>query len=218
MGIWILTEGRTGSSWLWKMLWHAEAVDSEYSEKLNKRSKAYMFAEGVEPRFPKDIKVHTKQWARHFKGRDALWLEAEHDVKPSFILLDRHDKFAQAVSMEMAMKSKIWCALRNASAEFDASEDANLSMKNLVKYYKRCSRQHEFWTRWLRGRPSKCVFYEDIKADPAAVLSDILSWAGARCDRSLAERAVAKCDLLPVTRDSTPKWIAKLKKHVAFKA
>ncbi|MBB4284621.1 Stf0 family sulfotransferase [Roseospira goensis] len=95
--------------------------------------------------------------------------EAFADLRPHYVLLRRRDTVAQAVSYHIARTTGAWSAHFEATAPASYSfEGIDTALRNIVQ-----------WTTWAeaflkaRTADARTVWYEDLVADPAAVLRSL---------------------------------------------
>lgn len=101
---------------------------------------------------------------------------------PRYIHLSRRDKLAQAVSYEIATQSGLWhrnpdgTEMERQGQPQTPHYDATRIKAQLDLY----AREHRLWSQWFTAHnltPLR-VWYEDLAANPQAVLAQVLSHLG----------------------------------------
>jgi len=91
-----------------------------------------------------------------------------------FIRIERKDRLAQAVSLALARQTRSWMSIQEKSAEPQYDEHKIAHALSIL------DRDTRAWDRWFaKARVEPCfVYYEDLVADPLAVLNTVLPQFG----------------------------------------
>jgi|GEM_PF-1097218 len=134
--------------------------------------------------------------ARASEGRDTLYLR-----------LERRDRVAQAVSLEMARQSGAWKSTSAIRAE------PRYDFARILRAYVKIDASYAFWDSYcrLRGLNSQLFHYEDLLEDPTPWLAACASFTGRpkRKDQPGTGR-------LQVQRDArNAEWAAQFRQDLA---
>ncbi|MDX8482696.1 Stf0 family sulfotransferase [Mesorhizobium sp. VK24D] len=173
-GVAVLTEGRSGSSWLGSLT-NATGIMGCSGEWLKS---AYL---GLEPRrydvleetvIRKSatengrfaIKVFPRHliWSKGKCGKDFL-LEIRRNNDLGFILLERRDRLRQAISFYRASASRLW-SIRHKGA----GTPVEYSFAGISRAFFQIEQSYAFWRAYLNlsQLPYRQFVYEDLQPDP----------------------------------------------------
>jgi len=220
---WILTNERSGSTYLCDVLNGTGLFETEFCERFN-HIIPKSFANFRQS--PHDFCYTKLQPRQHIEKAGAISLESIKNHLPGiqFILLKRNDIFAKAVSLYFCFKTKKYImtsdtarvkgdpiqwafvspeAYNNMSIELDAAA--------LIESYKQVAREHTYWDTRLEGEDYLLVDYDDLMQDPVKEVGKILDYLNKPITDDIVKRAISECKLQSMTRPETPLCIAQLK-------
>jgi LPS sulfotransferase NodH len=190
----IASSARSGSTYLARSLAQtgllgapSEVFNSVTNEMqtLMARFKAYSHADYVAKLLAKrtsrngvfGMKAHFHQFEAFLKKYPPL-LEALAPI--TYIYIDRRDKVAQAVSMAKALQTDQWSSQWRGSPRPTLRYDRELIAKSMSEVELQDAR----WLRWfeLHNITPFRVTYEDLIADPAAVVRGVIERLGVQDD------------------------------------
>lgn len=178
-GYLLLSEARSGSSWLGsmanatgKMGKATEALDRRFLEENPSQISSEDFYRLVLDRtstannrfgvkiFPKHLKRAQSQFGFDFIAK----CQGEHDVK--LILLRRRDRIAQAISLHRARVTSQWKSDRQQIRE------PEYSFEGVCNAYFQIAESEAFWHSYceLRQLEFESFVYEDLRTDPSPYL------------------------------------------------
>ncbi|MCA1748520.1 MAG: Stf0 family sulfotransferase [Parasphingopyxis sp.] len=135
-----------------------------------------------------------------------LWPEALE--RTHFLLLDRRDRIAQAVSLFKAQESGRFHSVQPEGARMiEADYDAD----KIAFHLEHIARNHRRFAALLDelGRPRRTVIYEDICADPAGFVRETCDWIGLAPPETVA----TETDLAPLRDELSEAWIARFRRE-----
>ena len=135
-----------------------------------------------------------------------LWPEALDRTK--FLLLERRDKVAQAVSLFKAQESGRFHSVQPEGA---ALTEEDYDAEKIGFHLEHIARNHRRFARLLDqlDRPRRTVIYEDICADPARFVRETCEWIGLPAP----ENVETETDLEPLRDELSEAWIARFRKE-----
>ncbi len=180
---WLLTSPRSGSTYLQYLLNHNAGVplrpDSE-----NRESARFSFGEHMSQVFctsledflqwdPVVSKVHCHHFGAYLIDRPLL----KARMPPvRFVLLERIDRVAQAVSLAMSNRTGVTqCKSCEAQDRFHATS-VSLTDESLLECYRAVGDYRDFWRNWLHSEPHLTVTYESLIEEPRDTLAKILDY------------------------------------------
>lgn len=217
----ILTEARSGSNWLAAMMnrnsgWgHCDEWLNPAVHKLPRRQRLtaeplwqHILAKGSSPRTGVfAIKVFTHHLMRFHQayGFDPLQrLASEREVM--LLRLERRDRLAQAVSLEIARQSRAWKSTSGVQAE------PVYDFRRILRAYLKIAGSYAFWDSYcsLRPLPQQMFHYEDLLPDPRPWLKACARFTGHAARKTPPETRLA------VQRDArNADWTARFRQDLA---
>lgn len=186
-GIVMLTEGRSGSSWLGtlinstKVLGHSsEWVDQKNLGISAKHTTCEAYVQSIIDAassengfFSMKLFPRHLQWFQIQYGIDLLlYLNSKYDVK--FVTLQREDKILQAISFAKSLQTKSWSSLqqKKGRAEYDFAQ--------ICRCYFIVNRSDQFWDDYLklRGFEFEPFIYEKLLPTGAPFVKFVADHAG----------------------------------------
>lgn len=133
-----------------------------------------------------------------------LWPEALGRTR--FLLLERRDRVAQAVSLFKAQESG---RFHSVQPEGRALAEDDYDAEKIAFHLAHIARNHRRFARLLDRleRPRRTVVYEDICADPAGFVHETCKWIGL----APPARIATETDLAPLRDDLSAAWIARFR-------
>jgi LPS sulfotransferase NodH len=169
---WLISQPRTGSTWLASLLNGAVGIDTEEAE--------HAFRETFHPKFfrPGDPMPAVTKCHIH-------WIE-EHDhielppLTTRIILLTRDDHYAQTWSLiESSAAGKCNASTPDERAEYRAKADNARATRRDIETHQLAIRR---WTRLgemiFRGHPIERVTYEQLRADTPGTIERLMGFLG----------------------------------------
>lgn len=212
-GVLILTEGRSGSTWLGTLAnstgvlgQSAEWLDRLRREPAMRRLDGPAHAAEVVARGAGDgsffsVKLFPRHLFRFHRryGLDFVQHVAErHDVR--LVRLTRRDRLAQAISYARAMQTRQWTSRKDTPRN-----EPVYDFERICRSYMLIQRSYTFWESYgtLRGLPAREFVYEDLLASPLPWLEHIAEHAG------VAELPPLQTDLSIQRSATTEAWRAR---------
>ncbi|MDN5928930.1 MAG: Stf0 family sulfotransferase [Hyphomicrobiales bacterium] len=214
-GYLMLTEARSGSSWLGSLTNASGAMGNSsewlsepglrdvhdgtefFSRVLSKASTPNgCFAVKI---FPRHLYETTHKYGFDFIRR----CMAEHDTK--IIVLFRKDRVRQAISLARASITRQWGSRREAERE--PKYDFNF----ICRCYFFIDQSYAFWRSYLEllELPHDTFFYEDLVPDPAPFIQSVSSHMGIKAPETPQSE-------FRIQRDNvTEEWVLQFRKDLA---
>ena len=188
----IASSARSGSNFLSSLLWHTGVLGApcEYlnpnfemhtmMNRLKASSPADYLARLLECRTSRNgifgLKSHFHNFEAFLKGYPGF-LKAIAPV--AYVYISREDKVAQAVSMAKAYQTAAWTAAMKGNRRTPRYDRALIT-----KCLEEIGQQELSWLKWFDAHDIEpfTVTYEDLAADPEAVVDDIVEFLGAEND------------------------------------
>lgn len=179
---WLLTSPRTGSTYLQYLLNHN--VGAPLNLSCDRHMARFSFGEHMSERFCKSLddffawdpivsKVHCHHFGAYLVDRPLLKPNLK-DVR--FVLLERRDLHAQAVSLAMADRTGVTqCNSAESQAKYHARQ-LPLDDAKLLSCFKAVSDYKDFWRNWLHSEPHLVVTYESLIEEPRSTVAQILDF------------------------------------------
>ncbi len=181
---WLLTSPQTGSTRLQFLLNHNAGVSLRIGE--DRERARYSFGEHLSEKFchslheflqwdPIVSRVHCHHFGAYLIDRPLLKLQ----MPPvRFVLLERKDRIAQAVSLAVANHTGITqCNTIKTQNAFQALP-INVVDSELLACWKAVGDYVEFWRNWLHSEPHLVVTYESLLEDPRETVAKIFDYLG----------------------------------------
>lgn len=176
---------RSGSHYLGHLLWETGDLGSpleyfhprhlkKWKEKLNTRDEVTVFrrilARRTSPTGWFGVKAH---WAQFSIVRDSVQLQKLFGFE-KYILITRRDKLAQSISLVLAQATKAWISFQKTQ------EAPEYDFVAIQRGMKQLEAQEAQWKNYFVscGIEPIIVEYEDLVADPRAVVQSIRSSFG----------------------------------------
>lgn len=179
---WLLTSPRSGSTYLQFLLNHNAGLPLGLPD--DKELARLTFGEHMSPKFCSSIedflcwdpvvsKVHCHHFGAFLVDRSAL----KHRIpRTRFVLLERRDAIAQAVSLAMANLSGVTrCESQEAQSRYHR-EKIEPTDEELLGCLKAVRDYVQFWRNWLHSEPHLVVTYESLVESPREVIGEILDY------------------------------------------
>jgi LPS sulfotransferase NodH len=214
-GYLMLTEGRSGSSWLGSLT-NASGIMGSSSEWLSDPSLrevsnsaeffSRVLSKASTPNGCFAVKVFPRHlYATNYKhGFDFIRrCMAEHDTK--IIVLFRKDRVRQAISLARASITRQWDSRR------EVKKDLKYDFDFICRCYFFIDQSYAFWRSYIEllELPHDIFFYEDLVPDPAPFIRSVSCHLGIKPPE--APRSEFR-----VQRDSvTEEWTAQFRKDLA---
>ncbi|WP_363792906.1 Stf0 family sulfotransferase [Mesorhizobium sp.] len=219
-GLAVLTEGRSGSSWLGSLT-NATGTMGRSGEWLKS---AYL---GLEPRsydaledvVIKEsstengrfaIKVFPRHliWSKGKCGKDFLF-EVRRNNDLGFILLERRDRLRQAISFHRASASLLW-----TSRHEGAGTPVPYSFTGISRAFFQIEQSYAFWRAYLNlsQLPYRRFVYEDLQPDPRPYVEAVAEMLDVPVPATVAvsQYTVQRDDL-------TEDWVERFRREAAEK-
>lgn len=125
--------------------------------------------------------------------------------RPVYLFLSRADTLAQAISRLKAEQSGLWHRAADGSVREgpDVPQQPVYDFARLSGFIAEAQAANDAWTHWFarHGITAHTISYEDLSADPRAVLAGVLGAIGQ--DRALAAKAAPQTSRLAdaISRD-----------------
>lgn len=215
-GVIVLTEGRSGSTWLGTLCrsaglgnsgeWLDKAhlgvsprrvnFETYYDAIMRKGSSdGHDFYVKIFPRHLFSLKrFYTQDFLQEFLARN----------KTEIILLSRRDRLLQAISFSRGLQSQQWTSLGQPQ------RDVVYDFDRICRCYFMIGRSYDFWESWVSmlDLPATRFVYEDLVDDPSPFLNHVADAMG----KPHPENAVT--DLRIQRDDTTAEWAARFKKDL----
>ena len=188
----IASSARSGSNFLASQLWNTGVLGAP-CEYLNPNFEMHTMMNRLKASSPADyiaklvarrtsangifgLKAHFHNFEAFLKDYPAL-LEVLSPV--AYVYISREDKVAQAVSMAKAYQTASWTSAMKGNQTASRYDRALIA-----KCLEEIEQQETSWLRWFEARRIKpfTVTYEQLTADPAAAVDDIVALLGAEDD------------------------------------
>lgn len=212
-GVLILTEGRSGSTWLGSLANSTGLLgrSGEWLDRL-RRDKAIVaqggaaYAEAAVARgtgetgffavklFPRHVMWFQRRYGFDFIGH----VRARHDV--ALVRLTRRDRLAQAISYARAMQSRQWTSRKDAPEARPVYD-----FQRILRSYLLIQRAYTYWESYvtLAGQEAAHFVYEDMIGAPEPYLRCLADHAG------VADLPKVKTDLKILRNAETEAWRAR---------
>lgn len=221
-GVAVLTEGRSGSNWLGSLT-NATGLMGRSEEWLDP---AYL---GFEPlsydaleraviekgstdngRFGIKLFPRHLHWSKEKFGKDLLFeIRGKHDL--GFVLLERRDRIAQAISFYRARMSGVWTSRHKGKANRGA---VPYSFSDISQAYFQIDRSYAFWRSYLQllALDFRQFVYEDLQQDPKPYLETVADFLGVPVPENTRDSKFT------IQRDSvTEEWMMRFREDAAAK-
>lgn len=189
----IASSARSGSNFLSWQLWNSGVLGAP-CEYLNPNFEMHMMMNRLKASSPADylakllvcrtssngifgLKAHFHNFEAFLKDYPAF---LERLAPVSFIYISREDKVAQAVSMAKAYQTAAWTSTMKGNQGASRYDRALIA-----KCLKEIEQQETNWLTWFEAQhvePFK-VTYEELSADTASVVADIVAFLDAQDDK-----------------------------------
>jgi len=215
---WILTNPRTGSTYLAELLNNTGIFNPRFEEYFTPDFVAAK--NGIPVREAKNrikAQIRSKRLPRYVKiflgifnelNLNHKFIKSVHP-KIKYIRLRRRDIYANSVSWYIAESTKIWLVRNQAELKGFTEKRVPFNEKRLIEIYTRLKKVFCEWDVHLEDCDFVDVFYEDLVASPRAQINKILTFVGAN-----NKNAFKRVNLIKQTHPQSIELIAKLKKII----
>lgn len=219
--LWILTNPRSGSTFLGRCLSETDCFDGNFKERINFSLNFYDMFFNLDHRIPFDKRrelikqglfnpplcprIHRKQFANVF-------LDSDYDIIKSkipnirYIYLTRRDKYSQAISNYFYVPDRHCREFKEYNEEV------------LVKTFNECCERENQWYSFLQNIDYVKVEFESIKEDPNKVLREILRCLNIYLSPETIDIIISKCiksiHPLPIVFPETVEYKERLKQSI----
>lgn len=205
--VWVVTQPRSGSWYLCRMLNNTGLFKPEFKEYFNPYDQYFNRRVNAYSNLFKnpDAYRHCKIFPGHFRDNFMNWNginEKIPDIK--YVHLVREDIVAKAVSHYFAVVTDKWGIHNEGEKKEYVDKPIQLDEQKLIEVYRHVSDNHNFWLPMIKGKDYIQIRYEDLVRDPAGQLQAILASVGHALPSEAAKECVAKVKSLPMTRPETP--------------
>ncbi|MGX5800607.1 Stf0 family sulfotransferase [Bradyrhizobium sp. Arg314] len=217
-GVAVLTEGRSGSSWLGSLT-NATGIMGRSGEwlkplHLGPEPRGYEALEEAvirkasteNGRFAVKVFPRHLAWSKGKCGKDFLLeIRRKHDL--GFITLERRDRLRQAISFYRASVSNSWASWING-----AGSPVPYSFAGISRAFFQIEQSYAFWRAYLdlSDLPYRHFVYEDLLADPRPYLEAVAELLDVPAPASVpvTEFKVQRDDL-------TEDWLRRFRREAA---
>lgn len=197
---WLLTSPRTGSTWLQFLLNKNAGVPLRITEDL--AQSRFSFGEHMSEKYchsledffawdPIVSKVHCHHFGAYIVDRPLL---KSRMPQVRFVLLERKDRVAQAVSLAMSNCTSVTqCANRETQHAYHQRR-ITLADAELLACYRAVGDYRDFWKNWLHSEPHLVVTYEALIEDPTETTAQIFDYLRTPCPKFATDIPLRKLE------------------------
>ena len=205
---WLLCSPRSGSTYLQFLLNQAAGVPLGLSD--DRELSRYSFGEHLHEKRSKDFadfllwnpvvsKVHCHHFGQYLVDKQEI-LRLYPDIR--FVLLERKNLFAQAVSLAYADITGVTQV--EDDKELASLVEVEITDEQLLASYQTVKDYFEFWRNWLHDAPYLVVSYEQLRQRPEQIVGMI-------CDYLQTPYKFSDdVPLLKMARPDTGKYVERL--------
>lgn len=179
---WLLTSPRSGSTYLQYLLNHNAGVPLYLVD--DREQARYSFGEHLSRKFCRSLedflewdpivsKVHCHHFGAYLIDRPLL----KKRIPPTrFVLLERKDAIAQAVSLAMANNTGVTQCSEDEQQRGFHAQTVTISDDQLLDCLKAVQDYIDFWHNWLHSEPHLVVTYESLIEEPQATVAQVFDF------------------------------------------
>jgi len=193
MNIWILSEKRTGSSYLCELINYTEKFEDQFKEwyvQFDNRKEITNFYK--KPNLPKYCKIHSSVMKTIFGSIQELKNKIGFC---KFIHLKRRNLRKMLVSQLLAQKTNMY-EIRNKE-DYKKWIDLKIKIekKDFLLAYQEVYGKQQNWSKELISLPKKeiiCVYYEDLLENPISEMQRIFNFLEISIDEKTIKFSIEK--------------------------
>lgn len=184
---WLLTSPRSGSTWLQFLLNHNAGMPLTIGE--DRQQARFSFGEHMSEKYCRSLeefmawdpivsKVHCHHFGAYLLDRPLVKAQ-----RPGvrYVLLERRDLVAQAVSLAMANRTGVTqCGTHEKRRSFQ-ERSIVVTDNELLACYKAVNDYQDFWRNWLHSEPHLVVSYESLIESPKESVAGIFDYLKTPC-------------------------------------